>query len=331
MVKNKQPSKFFIVGCARSGTTLVHKLVASHSQVVGVFETYLLKKFNPKRSINEIISHTARNEKEYRMVLEHFKTLDKKNLGAFEFLDEYCEAHRHHFKKSAYVEKSPLHTLFIGELLTQIPKSKIIAVLRDPRAIIGSRLHGHKASRPYSYRVPRKLSFILDLSQILFSYKQLNKWYLSLNKRLNKRILFIKYEDLIKKPEQITRKILTFLELPWEPVHNNINPIDIRLEHYALKEIMNSSYGKKKSFTIQGDSLEKWKEVITFAEAKFIKQCISQAKLKVIEDFYPYVGQSKSKSPKVFLMKIFSVLDYYFFLKKNIGSKLKKNLKIKLI
>ncbi len=315
-----QQGKFFIVGCTRSGTTLLHQLVASHSQVVGVYETYCLKKFNPRKPVEENIRKVSRNNKEYQMVLSYFKKVlgdtFNKEMDPYQFLDTYCEAHRTNFRCFSYVEKSPPHSFFVEGLLSKIPNSKIIAILRDPRAVIASRLFGNRASRPYGYKVPRKLHFYLDFSEVLFTYKALNKWYLSPNRRL----LFVKYEDLVKDPEEIIRKIFTFLELPREPVYNNINPLDMRMEALHIAGVMNSSYGKKKGFTISKSSLKKWIGVLTSSEIRFIENCISQMEWRLIRDFYPSLIQTNKSKFKPFLMKIFSELDYHFFLIKNIKS-----------
>ncbi len=321
MAINKQNGKFFIVGCARSGTTLLQHIIASHSQVVGVNETEILKKFDPKKkSIEKFISQIAESKKECKIVLGHFKKVFKNSsideLTPYQILDEYCKAHCLYFARPCYVEKSPIHSFFIGGLLSEISQSKIIVVLRDPRALVASKLHANKTNRGLKWHLPKKIRFLLNLSEVLFTYREFEKWYLSLNPRL----LFIRYEDVVREPEKTVREIFSFLSLDPEKVYRNLNPLDIRMEARNIKGIWNSSYGPKREKRISADFLSRWKQALTPSQIQFIEECISQMKLRLFKDFYPSLVLRESWRIKPFLMKLFSKLDYQIFLRKNVKS-----------
>jgi len=322
---NFKNGKFFIIGIARSGTTLLQQLIASHSQVVGVNETELLKKFSPKIKIKDFVFKIAETEKEYKIVLNRFKkvfgTPLPENIDPYRILDEYCRAHALYFNRPCYVEKSPIHSFFIKGLLSKIPESKVIIVLRDPRAIVASRMFAKKTKRGRKYHLTDGLCFYLNLSIVLFAYKEFERWYHRLNQEFADRLLFVKYEDLVREPEKNMRKIFKFLDLPYENVHENIDPLDMRMEARNIAGVMNSSYGgKEKRDTVSTGSLKKYTKVLTGFQIRFIEECVSEMKLKLFKDFYPSLIKANKRKFKPFLMRIFSNLDHYFFLRKNIKS-----------
>ncbi len=288
--------KYFIVGCARSGTTLMQQLISSHSLVVGVNETGFLQQISFKeKNIDKIVSKIALNEKEYQLIIRHLQKFFKKRepnkkLGLFQIFDAYCQAHQLFFHKAAYVEKTPFHSFFMKEILSEIPNSKIIVMLRDPRAIIASRLVSRKPfSRGKKWHLPRKIQIFLNLSEIFFTYQRFEKWY-QIN---HPRVFFVKYEDLVKNPKEIIKKVLKFLKLPFEPIYDNINPLDMRLNTKKVKGMMNSSYQKTKTNKVSLASLERWRQVLIPSENEFIKKWSSQIELKLLKDFYPFLFSYK--------------------------------------
>jgi len=319
MEKNFQKGKYFVVGCARSGTTLMQKLISSHSYVVGVNETGFLQKINPReREIAKIVSKIALDEREYKIAFNYLQKVfgkkAKKDISFYQIFDAYCQAHQIFFNKPAYVEKTPFHSFFIKDLLSKIPDSKIIVVLRDPRAIIASRLVSKKPfSRGRKWHLPRFIQVFLNLSEILFTYQEFEKWYQS----KHPRVFFVKYETLLRNPKETMEKVFDFLGLPFEPVYENINPLDMRLEIKKMREIMNSSYQREKTSKISLKPLERWREVLTSSEDKFIKKWFSQIELKLLKDFYPEILETKRSFFEKIFLKCFLKLDRFLFLKKN--------------
>ncbi len=95
--------------------------------------------------------------------------------------------------KSRYAEKTPRHIHKIGEIISLFPKSKIILMLRDGRDVVCSL----KA---------RGQDFTQSLDRWINDNLEGKKYFNHPN------VSQLKYEDLVKNPEQVIRNIFTFTE-----------------------------------------------------------------------------------------------------------------------
>ena len=318
---NETARAVFVLGSSRSGTTLVHQLLASHSKVAGVYETDILKKLNaPRTDLSDAVKRFSRSETENQVVQEHFSRVfagvGPQDVGPYQFLDQYCEAQRLHFAADTYVEKTPIHAFFINGLISQIPNAKIIVIARDPRAIVASRLKTPRIGRGKSWHLPRKIQFYLNLSSTMFTYEVMDPWFAA-NGMTNNPVIFIKYEDIVADPETALTPIWDFLSLPKEDVHTRINPRDLRLQARNRAGLMNSSFGYRQTESVARTSAENWHGTLTPSEGQFATDCLANMDLKYVEALYPELAHTK-RSPKIFLMKRWSKADRYFFLRKNI-------------
>lgn len=318
---NDTSRAIFVLGSSRSGTTLVHQLLASHSKVAGVYETEILKKLDaPSHDLAAAVQKFSRSDIENQVVQQHFSRvfegLRPEAIGPYQFLDAFCEAQRTHFRADAYVEKTPIHSFFIDGLISQIPDSKIIVIARDPRAIVASRMRTPRIGRGKALRLPRKLQFYLNLSSTMFTYKVLDPWFDS-QSRSGNRVLFVRYEDIVTEPETALPPICDFLSLPPEDVYLRIDPRDLRLQARNRAGLMNSSFGQKPMQTVARTSVENWHGTLTESEADFATACLANMDLKYVEALYPELATQR-RNPKIFLMKRFSQADHYVFIHKNI-------------
>ena len=66
----------FCAGLLTQRTTLVYQLLASHSQIAGVYETEILKKLNaPRRDVQAASKKFSRSDIENRVVQQHSSTV----------------------------------------------------------------------------------------------------------------------------------------------------------------------------------------------------------------------------------------------------------------
>src|SRR5262249_19570975 len=85
------------------------------------------------------------------------------------------------------------------------PKGRAIYVVRDGRASIDSYYHYHKK---YAFEQP-------SLTEVIAGACQFGSWsehYLAWRPNKRPNTLFLRYEDLIKKPEEIVGQLAQFLE-----------------------------------------------------------------------------------------------------------------------
>lgn len=120
MENEKTDPPIFIIGCGHSGTTILRKMVGSHSQIYDIgYETDLFLK--PIDTIERL--HT---------VTRQVEELNKNTVL---------------YKKRRWVEKTPRHVHHIDTIKKFFPESKIIVLTRNPVSGIKSLFHRYKHLR----------------------------------------------------------------------------------------------------------------------------------------------------------------------------------------
>lgn len=195
-VESTQP--IFVFGLPRSGTTLVEQILGSHSAVHAAGE---LQAF-PLETVNAVSRRTGRA------------------VGKLEFVERACEvnpkelaeAYLHaagsqNFSKPHFVDKQPLNYLYAGLIGRALPRSRIIAVAREP---IDSCYAMYKSlftnAYPFSYD-------LLDLGQYYVAWHRLVRHWQTV---LGDRLLIVQYEELVANQEAVTRRMLAHCGLAWE-------------------------------------------------------------------------------------------------------------------
>lgn len=196
---DRQSPLIFIGGVPRSGTTLMRAMLDAHPEVRCGEETRVVPRLLQMRS------HWKKSQKE-SMRLEEAGLTDEVLASAISsFILEVVA--RHGEPAPRLCNKDPF-TLKSGNYLKELfPNSKFLFMVRDGRATVHS-------------IISRKVTITgFDLK----SYRQcLQKWNAAISamneecKSLGpKHCLPVIYEQLVLHPEQWMRKILNFLEVPW--------------------------------------------------------------------------------------------------------------------
>lgn len=184
----------FILGLPRSGTTLLNQMLASHSQVdsLGEINTLAL-------AITRLVGpHKNRTE-----LIEKAALINPDDLA-----NAYLEGSRGFGKQAAYlIDKTPLNFLYIGLLRRALPNAKILHLRRHP---VDSCYAVYKTlfrmGYPFSYSLQ-------DMGRYYMAYHALmGHW----RRHLPDYFLDVDYEQLVTEPEQQLRRVLSYLQLPWE-------------------------------------------------------------------------------------------------------------------
>lgn len=197
---NRQSPMIFIGGVPRSGTTLMRAMLDAHKDVRCGEETRVVPRLLQMRS------HWMKSQKESLRLEEAGLTHDVLDSAISSFILEVVA--RHAEPAPRLCNKDPF-TLKSGTYLNQLfPKSKFLFMVRDGRATVHS-------------IITRKVTITgFDLK----SYKQcLTKWNAAISamndqcKELGpNHCMPVYYEQLVLHPQNWMRKILKFLELPWD-------------------------------------------------------------------------------------------------------------------
>ena len=191
----------FICGMPRSGTTLCEQILSSHSNVHGAGERmFLSRALGIHNPLNVDIGS-----------LDNFKT----NLEKVEFP---LSVRKNYFREIAKLrrqneqfvcDKLPHNFLFINIIQKIFPEAKIIYCEREAMencfSLYATRFHGLKHQYSYDQEI---------LGEYFLMHKDLIDHYM---KRNFENIFILKNRDLIDNQEQVTRELLEFCKLNWEP------------------------------------------------------------------------------------------------------------------
>jgi tetratricopeptide (TPR) repeat protein len=182
----------FVLSLPRSGSTLVEQILASHSRIEGAGEL---------DDIQALARKLRREPGGYPGALAALSAEALTALG-----EAYIADTRVHRKlgRPFFVDKKPANLHHIGLIHSILPNAKIIDVRRHPVACCLSGFKNHfTTARPNLAEFGR---FYRDYLALLAHFDAV----------LPGRVHRVIYEDLVADPEAQTRKLLAYLDLPFE-------------------------------------------------------------------------------------------------------------------
>ena len=189
----------FVIGLPRTGTTLVERILGSHS---GVFAAGELNNF-AMQMMQQVRRQAGAQNLSRRQLVQQTAELDFDLLGQA-YLDSTRPLTGH---SPRFVDKMPLNFLYAGLIHMALPQAKIVHLIRHPMDTcyaIYKRLF--KDGYPWSYDLGEIASYYLAYRQLM------SHW----NEVMPGVIHDLAYEDLVTDLEHNARKLLSFCDLPWE-------------------------------------------------------------------------------------------------------------------
>lgn len=239
MDTNTIRSRFFLVGCGRSGTTLLQSMLASHSQIASMPETWFfvaiagyltprLYGFPPTGARDRLVR--IRDEVRLRLGM----TARHGREGVHHFLREICredlmslfpptgrrlgpqlQACVHILDRMAqeqnrpiWLEKSPLHLGYIDLIERTIPQARFIHLVRDGTDVVASLYDATLRYEEPWRRIYPTLDRCIDQWNHCI---RLSSKYLS-----GSRHTLVHYEDLVADAETTLRRLCPFIEVEFE-------------------------------------------------------------------------------------------------------------------
>lgn len=192
------PAPIFVVGLPRSGSTLIEQIIASHSQVEGTGELPYIGR------LTKSLNHNRADAMRYPQVLAELAPRHFHRLG-----QDYLEmASRHRLQgRPRFIDKMPNNFPSAGFIHSILPNAKIIDARRHPLdACVGNLRQLYARGQTFSYDQ-------CDIGEYYLQYlRMMAHW----DDVLPGKILRVQYEDVVTDLETQVRRILDFLELPWE-------------------------------------------------------------------------------------------------------------------
>jgi len=223
-------SPVFILGMPRSGSSLVEQILATHSDVYGAGEldhiSNLVKRICASRdNINYPECVTQFSHKDISNMAEEYLGLVGKDDTPEKFI----------------TDKMPHNFLYVGLIKVLFPNAKIIHTVRDP---IDNCLSIYKTGFYDGHAYADNLK---DLGDYYNHYREIMAYW---NKLLPGDIFEVKYEHVVDDQSGQTRRMLEYLELPWE---------EACLSFYKTKRRVHTASATQVTRGIYRDSLKLWK------------------------------------------------------------------------
>lgn len=194
---NPDPSPIFVLGQPRTGTTLIERIITSHSQVhsagelqqLGLAVRRLSNYRNPKRFSAELFDLA--------------RVLEPAKIGGM-YLQTSSKMRG---DTPRFVDKLPQNYLLIPLILKALPNAKIVHLVRGPMdACFASFKQLFADAYLHSYEQG-------EMARHHVRYRHLMQVW---RERFPGRFLDISYEDTARDLEPNARALLEYLELPWE-------------------------------------------------------------------------------------------------------------------
>jgi tetratricopeptide (TPR) repeat protein len=190
----------FVVGMARSGTSLVEQIIASHPAAKGAGE--LEYWMGTVREHGDAIQKGPLDEATRNRIAEaYLRALENRCGDALRIVDKLL-----------------VNSDYLGLIHSVFPNARIIRLRRDPIDTCLS---------CYFQNFPLDLNFTLDLSDLAHFYREhyrlMSHWRAVLPPGT---ILEVPYEELVADQESWTRKILDFVGLEWNEKCLNFHATD---------------------------------------------------------------------------------------------------------
>jgi hypothetical protein len=205
----------FLVGCPRSGTTLLQRLLDAHPMLAIAPETHFIRRFWLKRDAYGDLAAPDTFERLVDDVIQMPEFADMQ-LDAAEFRREAARIERSipavfdlllgsfGRRRGARIvgEKTPNHLLYMPALEEFFPDARFIHIIRDPRAVVNS------------WRtVPWSTGSIAGDTAVWTRYMQ-TAWR---QPPAAGHLHVMRYEALATEPERELRAVCDFLAIPFEP------------------------------------------------------------------------------------------------------------------
>lgn len=214
------PNPVFVVGCHRSGTTLLRRILNAHGNIACPPETFFLSHFFD-------FMGSARSRTGLGGMVGEAQVDNVIRSAAFQFHDAFRAAEA----KPRWADKTPEYLARLEALRKLAPAgTQYVAILRDPFDICHSIY-----SR--NWFIEKHSPEILE-NTLIFLRRALN----DLCDFVDSGVPFVlRYEDLTRDPQGELRKLCTFLNEPWDEAM--LSPWDSQQNFGIEDPIARGSFG----------------------------------------------------------------------------------------
>jgi hypothetical protein len=258
----------FVVGVARSGTTLLAAMLSAHSRLDCGPESRFFARyrhldagarqriFDPLTWPRPAVDFIASLRNQGHPVTELFE-LTLPEIGSYlsgrqpslaAMLESLTELHAQRAGKRRWMEKTPRHLLMTDTLRELWPAAFIVRIVRDPRDVALS-----LAQVPFA-----KASVVGNLVRIEDDDRASHERI-----EADRRAMTLRYEDLVTRPEQELRRVCEFIGEAYEPamLDSRASAATVAAEHEWWKQSV--------SGPLSTQSVGRWKREMSADARRF--------------------------------------------------------------
>lgn len=192
---NKNSDPTFLIGFPRSGTTLLDTILRSHPLIDVLEEKPIVDKF--VELLNTKIKSDFKNLKDHKI---------DKEMRDFYFREKSNYSSKKNCK--IVIDKMPLNTVYVGEIVRFFPNAKFIFAIRHPSDCVLSCFM-------QNFLLNNAMTNFLNLEDSAKLYNQVMILWELYNNKLKINFHMIRYEDLIENFETEVKKLLNYLGVDW--------------------------------------------------------------------------------------------------------------------
>ena len=232
---HESKSPIFIVGLPRSGTTLLERIIGSHTDVTSAGE---LTQFNRCMLAGMQQMNLSPQLSRAQMVAASVN-LNFQNLG-----QNYLNSVPPQFRKTPhFIDKFPQNAQYLGLIHKALPQAKILILERHPLDVC--------------YAVYKQM--FTDIYQFSYDLNELAEYFIAHHKLMRhwqrclpEAIQTVRYEDLVHELSQTAQQVIGFCGLKWQDqcleFHKNQQASTTASASQVRQKIYSSSVGMWKNY-----------------------------------------------------------------------------------
>lgn len=246
--------KFFVLGCPRSGTTVLQQALNRHSRVVVPAETkYFYYYYGMPRRWQQ--RHLARMQADLQINLElsgkpAWSTAEHREI--FDEIARQCVTRSGKSNVAWFGDKTPEHTNRIESIRRVYPECPVIFIHRDPRDVAVSL---------------KEVPWIkCGAWAAAYIWRRYNETLLDLRRQQDEFLFSVSYESLVTDPDSTLRSICEFLGVDYESSMATGKGDQTVIPEREL------AWKSRSLGTIGSSRVGRWKQELTAAEISRIER-----------------------------------------------------------
>ncbi|MEP6343109.1 MAG: sulfotransferase [Maricaulaceae bacterium] len=241
---NSKATPIFIVGLPRTGTTLVDRILSSHSKIRSAGELNFFA---------DIIKSSTQTASNLVLDSETFKASNNIDLNLVG--QKYMQRLNSRMDQASYIiDKMPFNFFYAALISKALPNARLIALRRGAMDSCLSNYRQLLSVKESFY------NYTYDLGDTAFFYKEFDSLISHWRDHLPQtQFMEVRYEDIVFDQENQTRKLLGFCGLEFEGAcmnfHQNNAPVSTASSVQVRKPLYSGSIGRWKKYGAKLDGL----------------------------------------------------------------------------